>query len=728
MNQPHKPNSQTEAVPEALLLVHHEGDRLGYVWRTARRELGGERKLEADLVSTLAAIKGHFARLRSSVSERIAGIGRHLAEELLTPEISSALEGLVRRSPVRGGAEVTGDGKIPSLWVVSNEGSIPWELLRPGASELTLGEALRVTRWFFDRECPRTFGFSPFARIQASSPGLEHAVKEVRALQRLAEEFGWTERPIRAKTGRILEELRDNPPAALHVVAHGGRDETSPLLSHLLLGEGETAEKLAVSDLKGLDFRGPAPFVYLNACESAGATQGFSGVGSFATQFVSEGAAVFVGTQWKVADEIAPELPETLYRSLAGGASLGEGSRKARAEVWTRSSDDATPLAYAAFGHPDARLDSGLSPAPAVRWPGRYLEVPRYEYEPASSPPGALLRADHGIVPFHLRNEELDDLRHWAEEDRALAIRLYTGPGGQGKTRLALHLCSLLRNEGWRAGFVKSSADANVKEALDEIFAGGGPVLAVVDYAETRRGLLAPLVQRVHEKRNDGPFRVILLARRREEWWEQLKREKEPVGGVFAGPATRHYTLQPLATGLDQRIETFELAARSFAEELNEPKKETPKLDLEARYFDPVLMIHMAALGTVQGVDLKDEDGILDNTLDRERRFWETQLEARGLPRNLRAGVGRALCAITLAGGVRSRAEAIDYMEGLKFFDGQPRAVMENIAGLLHTVYPGERWIEAVQPDILGEHLIERELEEDAQEVFDLVLGPRKQL
>ena len=37
----------------------------------------------------------------------------------------------------------------------------------------------------------------------------------------------------------------------------------------------------------------------------------------------------------------------------------------------------------------------------------------------------------------------------------------------------------------------------------------------------------------------------------------------------------------------------------------------------------------------------------------------------------------------------------------------------------------GERWIEPLQPDLLGEHLAQRELEKGADELLDLVLGPR---
>jgi hypothetical protein len=46
------------------------------------------------------------------------------------------------------------------------------------------------------------------------------------------------------------------------------------------------------------------------------------------------------------------------------------------------------------------------------------------------------------------------------------------------------------------------------------------------------------------------------------------------------------------------------------------------------------------------------------------------------------------------------------------------------VVRLLHDSYPGENWIEPVQPDLLGEHLVEKELAKGESEIFDLVLGP----
>jgi len=53
------------------------------------------------------------------------------------------------------------------------------------------------------------------------------------------------------------------------------------------------------------------------------------------------------------------------------------------------------------------------------------------------------------------RDREKQDLLDWAGSGRDLRIRLLTGPGGAGKTRLAAELSESLRQAGWQAGFIR---------------------------------------------------------------------------------------------------------------------------------------------------------------------------------------------------------------------------------------------------------------------------------
>ena len=354
------------------------------------------------------------------------------------------------------------------------------------------------------------------------------------------------------------------------------------------------------------------------------------------------------------------------------------------------------------------------------------LSIPQRHWRADMDPPGALLRADYGIVPFHARQAETENLCAWLEGDRPLAVRLYTGAGGMGKTRLALEACKTYGGQGWQAGFIDHRQIRPGTTDWPLLLGTPSPCLVVVDYAETGRELVAELVAAALA-RDGGKLRLILLARGGGDWWEGMKREGRGVGDVFAGPATSRISLQPLAMAIEARRDSYRLAVASLAAALRvEPPKDEPN-NYEAAHFERVLLLHMAALAAIDGVPVKDEDGILDYVLARERRFWEGLAASRGLARPVADGIGRAMAAITLGGGADDKTEALAVFKGLAFFDGQPQAVLEAMAHLLHDSYPGPKWIEPVLPDLLGEHLIEKELGSGEQDLFELVFGPAPQ-
>ena len=61
-------------------------------------------------------------------------------------------------------------------------------------------------------------------------------------------------------------------------------------------------------------------------------------------------------------------------------------------------------------------------------------------------------RAD--VVPLIGRDGAMADLRRWLDDPAALSVRVLVGPGGRGKTRLALELAREIAKDGWLAGFV----------------------------------------------------------------------------------------------------------------------------------------------------------------------------------------------------------------------------------------------------------------------------------
>jgi hypothetical protein len=351
--------------------------------------------------------------------------------------------------------------------------------------------------------------------------------------------------------------------------------------------------------------------------------------------------------------------------------------------------------------------------------------VPVLQWRPDRDPPGALLRAQYGIVPFHRRDKELGELHDWCRDPSLVGVRLYTGPGGMGKTRLALEAALKMKEEGWWTGFVTSEALRSPEKTWKALVRPQGKLLLIVDYAETNRPFLIPILREM-VRIECGPVRLLLLARAALDWWEQLKSESDGVGELLSGPATSRLSLAPLADSVEARASSYEIAAQAFAERLTLPLPGERLDDLDAKHFERVLLLHMNALIDVEGQEKAwGEDGILDRILAREKMYWEKRAGDQGLASEIVPGIGRALAAITLGGGVQGETEALEALRGLHFFENQPAAVLTGVARLLHECYPGERWIEPIQPDLLGEHLVQRELEQGADELLDLVLGPR---
>jgi Trypsin-like peptidase domain len=128
--------------------------------------------------------------------------------------------------------------------------------------------------------------------------------------------------------------------------------------------------------------------------------------------------------------------------------------------------------------------------------PGREMRMRRRRGDRVS--PSMLLRADYEAVPFHGREDWLRNLSDWCTgadgDDAGWSVRLIVGAGGRGKTRLARALVSVINGRAvagrdgrrrWVAGFLDRPAPQRPLP-LERLADSAAPVLAVIDYAETR--------------------------------------------------------------------------------------------------------------------------------------------------------------------------------------------------------------------------------------------------
>ncbi|MGV9778331.1 tetratricopeptide repeat protein, partial [Streptosporangium sp. NPDC003464] len=326
----------------------------------------------------------------------------------------------------------------------------------------------------------------------------------------------------------------------------------------------------------------------------------------------------------------------------------------------------------------------------------------------------ALLHPARGVVPFTGRERELGELLAWCADAEAERLRLVTGPGGVGKSRLAAELARRL-GKGW--GVVEVADDTEAAALERWRAASAGRVLLIVDYAETRTGL-AGLLREVAGD-TGRRVRVVLLARSAGEWWRQLGAESARVRQMVAAAGASGMELaEQVQAGLSD-AEVVAAAVPYFAAELKVAAPERFEMVLDEGR-QRILDLHAAALVAVLraarpgagtgGVVVRTEE-VLEEVLGHERRFWVQSAQARGLmqgPFGLsEQAVRQSVAAGTLLGAA-DREQAADVVGRVP--DG---AASVRVADWLRELYPPEddrEWLGRLRPDRLAELHVTREL------------------
>jgi tetratricopeptide (TPR) repeat protein/nucleoside phosphorylase len=333
---------------------------------------------------------------------------------------------------------------------------------------------------------------------------------------------------------------------------------------------------------------------------------------------------------------------------------------------------------------------------------------------PTDHNPATLLNARYAYVPFdeELRIDELRDLESWCGDPRPVLARLFVGPGGAGKTRLFIEWCERLRRRGWLAGFLREHP---TEEAAGILLRSGSATVAVIDYAESRSQLLA-FVRALAKGTSSAAtrLRIVLLARAPSDWWQSLLGLDDDVRHLLTDREPRRLAAVSAEGPLRQRV--FLRARDAFTAALGRakaPKAPEPRLDLDDPAFGRVLYLHLAALATVEGLD-PAAPGLLGEVVAHEERFLVHRYAERFGGDDLdlaefMTSARRVVAALTLRGGAASRDQAEALVDGI----GGPH--VSHFVRFLKTLYPGRdeqpgpgRYLGALEPDLLGEHLVER--------------------
>jgi hypothetical protein len=338
----------------------------------------------------------------------------------------------------------------------------------------------------------------------------------------------------------------------------------------------------------------------------------------------------------------------------------------------------------------------------------------------AGEGPAGLLDPRRGLVGFTGREHELGGLLAWCEDGAPRGVRLVTGPGGVGKTRLSVELCARLGPAGWQCVWVADGAEA---AALVVVVRRGqaGRVLLVVDYAETRIGL-GELLGAVAV--DGGPVRALLVARSAGEWWDRLGGGEPAVQELLAGAGSG----EPLPVAVSGELSNAELVAAAvpvFAAALGvaapssvvvEPPGAVPVLDLHAAAL--VAVLRSAGTGGPARVQVAD---VLAELLDHEERFWRGSAERLGLLAGAAGMTPGMLRQVVAAGALLGAGSQDQAVQLLGRVPGVAASVQ--LARWLRDLYPPQagppggdaEWLGALSPDRLAEHLVVAELSASAE-------------
>ncbi|MEN6536591.1 MAG: tetratricopeptide repeat protein [Bryobacteraceae bacterium] len=319
------------------------------------------------------------------------------------------------------------------------------------------------------------------------------------------------------------------------------------------------------------------------------------------------------------------------------------------------------------------------------------------------------------------RSHELDSLRDWLASEQTVSVRVITGAGGSGKTRLAIELIEWLESaepDRWHQGFLTTSEMERFSRLRNLAeWKHRKPVLAVVDYAAGSSEILRVWLDQLASAAPDGEkLRLLLLEREAslEEGWLASALTQGHAASVVRGwfDPPKPLKLDKLTTSVDRRnvlkatlreatklrdVHVSDLPAEgadpAFDQQLTDPQ-----------WGDPLTLMMAGLTALETGLPSALAMNRADLALHLATR--ECERVARFAPNAPRGLMEHMAAYVTLSGGLprgllRVAAKAESESIGLNHPEG-----WRSLSGCVEDALRGAEGTRPIEPNVVGEAVL----------------------
>jgi hypothetical protein len=252
-------------------------------------------------------------------------------------------------------------GSVRTLWIISDESWIPWELIRPfpgrEAPQLEqkgfLCEVFHLVHWMPGERPQPVARIGPSCCLILGEESLD-VESEQQCIEKFVKDHGMdsVDKPRTRK--EVLELLSTKSFDLIHIACGCKFDESDPGRSWLKLGD---KSPLRPSDLTDPSIRNNIqrshPFVFINGCHAGRTGWGLADREGWAATFIEAGCSVLIAPMWKVEDQLAVKFATELYSRLTEGEHVAHAVWLARMKVKDLAAGNPSWLAYRVYADPN---------------------------------------------------------------------------------------------------------------------------------------------------------------------------------------------------------------------------------------------------------------------------------------------------------------------------------------------------------------------------------------